>query len=231
MADMRKAGAIDRAGQEVDVATATPEKRRFEYTLRGVPRSTPDPVRACRQLAGLCDDRELEVWRQRLVWVKTLAEAGHGKPDDIAITGFALAAIDAEQRWRKREHLSAPGSYGRFDRAVIDRLKDAVDLPGLIESLGDPLRRTGRGHRGACPLHGGDNPSALSVDPARGLFHCHVCGAGGDAIDWLCDRWGCTFDEAVRLLARAAGVTLPEPPKRKKWTGATRIVGGKVVAI
>ena len=36
--------------------------------------------------------------------------------------------------------------------------------------------------RGACPLHGGKNKSAFSINPNKNLFFCHSCGQGGDAI-------------------------------------------------
>ena len=41
-------------------------------------------------------------------------------------------------------------------------------------------------------------------------MHCFVCGKGTDAIGWLQDRQGMTFQEAVLELARRTGVSVAE---------------------
>src|SRR5262245_34716137 len=48
------------------------------------------------------------------------------------------------------------------------------------------------------------------VNPKKGIFHCFGCGVGGDAFGFLMRQDRLTFPEAVRALARTAGVTLPE---------------------
>lgn len=179
-----------------------------------------------RHEAMLMDDRELEVWRQQVEWTIHLAQSGHGEPDDIAVVNPILLAIDAEQRWRKRERLSVPGSWGVWDRVTIERIKEQTDLVSLIQNYGDPLRKAGQNFRGQCPIHDGDNPTALVVDPERGLWHCHACGAGGDALDWLTQRWRLVFNDAVRTLAREAGIEVPErrpqPLRRKRQSADVR---------
>lgn len=48
----------------------------------------------------------------------------------------------------------------------------------IIGRYGLSLVPQGGQLRGPCPLHGGTNPTAFVVDPARG-FYCHACGQGG----------------------------------------------------
>ncbi len=68
------------------------------------------------------------------------------------------------------------------------------------------LRRQGDEWRGPCPLHGGDGPN-FAVDPEAGRWYCHSqCREGGDAFDFLHEREGLDFPEALSLLAGRAGV-------------------------
>jgi DNA primase catalytic core len=94
-----------------------------------------------------------------------------------------------------------------------EKLLDNVDLVALVELAGARLRKTGRTVRGACPLHGGDNPTAFSVftEDGRQLWRCWSgCNTGGDAIHFV-QRWkGLDFKDAVRWLADYARIPLEE---------------------
>jgi DNA primase len=48
------------------------------------------------------------------------------------------------------------------------------------------------------------------VNPKKGIFHCFGCGVGGDVFGFLMRQDRLSFPEAVRALAKTAGVTLPE---------------------
>ncbi len=95
-----------------------------------------------------------------------------------------------------------------FGRDKIDELRQRADIVELIGAH-VRLRRTGRNYTGLCPFHSEKTPS-FSVNPERGFFHCFGCGAGGTVFDFVMRTDGVTFPEAVRLLARRYGVTLPE---------------------
>jgi DNA primase len=71
------------------------------------------------------------------------------------------------------------------------------------------LKKMGREFVARCPWHDDRNPS-LSVSPTRNRVHCFVCGKGTDAIGWLQDRQGLSFQEAVLELARRTGVSVAE---------------------
>jgi DNA primase len=66
---------------------------------------------------------------------------------------------------------------------------------------------------GLCPFHSERSPS-FQVVPGRGFFHCFGCGKSGDAFQWLMEREGLTFPEALEQLARAAGIELPAQRER-----------------
>lgn len=65
---------------------------------------------------------------------------------------------------------------------------------------------TGGRLRFACPLHGGDNPTSLSVDPKTGWYRCFACGATGQLEEYR-QEWL----ERQKELRRAGG-TRREPP-------------------
>jgi DNA primase len=70
------------------------------------------------------------------------------------------------------------------------------------------LRNAGGGNlKGICPFHDEKSPS-LSVSPARGLFHCFGCSAGGDVIRFIERIEHLSFTEAVENLAARAGIQL-----------------------
>ena len=70
------------------------------------------------------------------------------------------------------------------------------------------LRNAGGGNlKGICPFHDEKSPS-FNVTPARGLFYCFGCQAGGDVIKFLQDIEHVEFSEAVEKLAARAGVQL-----------------------
>ena len=70
------------------------------------------------------------------------------------------------------------------------------------------LRNAGGGSlKGLCPFHEEKTPS-FNVTPARGLYYCFSCAAGGDAIKFVQQIDGLSFVEAVERLAARAGVEL-----------------------
>lgn len=66
-----------------------------------------------------------------------------------------------------------------------------------------------------CPFHQEKTPS-LSIDPARGLYHCFGCGKSGDVFGWVQETQGVGFSDAVELLARRAGITVTQDPDAAK---------------
>jgi DNA primase len=70
------------------------------------------------------------------------------------------------------------------------------------------LRNAGGGNlKGLCPFHDEKSPS-FNVTPARGLFHCFGCQAGGDVIKFVQDIEHLDFSDAVERLAGRAGIQL-----------------------
>lgn len=93
-----------------------------------------------------------------------------------------------------------------YTRDSIDRLRDAVDMEGLVGAKTD-LRRVGSRLTGLCPFHDERTPS-FSVNVADKLFYCFGCHAKGDAIGFVEQTEGLDFRESVEFLAERYGIEL-----------------------
>ncbi|HEX4197473.1 MAG TPA: CHC2 zinc finger domain-containing protein [Caulobacteraceae bacterium] len=93
----------------------------------------------------------------------------------------------------------------RIPDAEIERLKVEISLVRLVESSGVKLEKRGADYVGRCPFHDDGTPS-LGVSPAKNLFNCFGCGAGGGVIDWVMKHEGVSFRHAVELLKDGASM-------------------------
>lgn len=100
------------------------------------------------------------------------------------------------------------------------KVREVAERLSIVEVVSDyvPLRRAGGNFLGLCPFHAEKTPS-FNVNPAREIFHCFGCGAGGNAFSFVMKIEGISFPEAVKLLARKAGIEIEErqlTPAEKK---------------
>jgi DNA primase len=95
-----------------------------------------------------------------------------------------------------------------YSTSVLDEIRAGVDVVDLVGRFVN-LKKAGANWKGLCPFHAEKTPSFM-VNPKKGIFHCFGCGVGGDAFGFLMRQDKLTFPEAVRALAKQAGVALPE---------------------
>ena len=89
----------------------------------------------------------------------------------------------------------------------IALVRDRTSIADVISET-VTLKSAGGGNlKGLCPFHDEKTPS-FTVSPARNVYFCHGCGAGGDAIKFLMDADHLTFVESVERLAGKAGIQL-----------------------
>jgi len=96
---------------------------------------------------------------------------------------------------------------GRVKDEDIALVRDRTSIADIIsESV--TLRSAGGGNlKGLCPFHDEKTPS-FTVAPARNVYYCHGCGAGGDAIKFLMDAEHLSFIESIERLASRSGIQL-----------------------
>ena len=92
-----------------------------------------------------------------------------------------------------------------------DKVREIAERLSIVEVVSEyvPLRRAGANYSGLCPFHAEKTPS-FNVNPAREIFHCFGCGAGGNAFSFIMRIEGLSFPEAVKLMARKTGVEIEE---------------------
>ena len=92
-----------------------------------------------------------------------------------------------------------------------EQVRQAADIVSIVSETVD-LKRKGSRYWGCCPFHGEKTPS-FTVDPARGLYHCFGCGAGGDVFSYVMKRDNLSFFDAMKQLAEKYGIPIPERAK------------------
>ncbi len=71
------------------------------------------------------------------------------------------------------------------------------------------LKRSGGNMFGLCPFHG-EKTASFSVAPDKGIYYCFGCHKGGGAINFMMEIEGLSYPDAVRSLAKRAGMEVPE---------------------
>lgn len=96
----------------------------------------------------------------------------------------------------------------------VQEIKDRLDL---VEFIGQyvELKQTGKNWRGLCPFHQERTPSFF-VNPERQFYHCFGCDRSGDIYNFLMEREGLEFYEALKILAQRAGVELKTRPGQQQ---------------
>ncbi len=88
----------------------------------------------------------------------------------------------------------------------VSQVRERIDIVSLI-SEHISLKKTGQNFKALCPFHGEKTPSFV-VSPIRQIWHCFGCGKGGDAFSFLMEYENMEFPEALRVLAKRAGVEI-----------------------
>ena len=99
----------------------------------------------------------------------------------------------------------------------IDEVREATDIVDLISRY-IPLTRSGGTFKAPCPFHQEKTPS-FHVWPETGTWKCFGCGVGGNAFHFLMEKERLEFPEAVRILAREAGIEIVEDQGDRRAEG------------
>lgn len=98
--------------------------------------------------------------------------------------------------------------------SVVEDVKSKIDIVDLVSSY-VKLTRSGRNYRGLSPFQAERTPSFF-VFPETQTFKDFSSGEQGDVFSFLMKKEGLTFNEALRELARRAGVEIHERTEQDK---------------
>ena len=99
-------------------------------------------------------------------------------------------------------------------REFIDELLNRTDVVQVISRY-VPLKQKGNTHWGCCPFNHEKDPS-FAVNQAKQFYHCFGCKESGNAITFVQKMESVDFIDAVRILAEAAHMEVPQFKGGKK---------------
>ena len=97
---------------------------------------------------------------------------------------------------------------GRIPESIVDEIRERSDIVEVIASY-VKLQKRGGDFWACCPFHKEKTPS-FKVSSSRQSFYCFGCNKGGNVFTFLQEFANLDFPEAVRTLARRAGIVIPE---------------------
>ena len=95
-----------------------------------------------------------------------------------------------------------------YSDELIEEVRSRNDIVDVISGY-VRLQKKGSTYFGLCPFHN-EKTGSFSVSPAKQMYYCFGCGAGGNVFTFLMEYENFTFPEAMQALADRAGVDLPK---------------------
>lgn len=93
-----------------------------------------------------------------------------------------------------------------IDKSSIENLKQRLDIVDVVGHYLE-LKKNGANFKCVCPFHNDTTPS-LVVSPAKQIYHCFACGAGGDSIKFVMEYEKLTYPETIEKLASMVNFSL-----------------------
>ena len=95
-----------------------------------------------------------------------------------------------------------------FPQSFLDELIARNDIVDVVSSYVQ-LQRKGGNLFGLCPFHS-EKTGSFSVSPDKQIYYCFGCKKGGGVVNFIMDIENLPFPDAVRFLAKRAGMEVPE---------------------
>lgn len=141
---------------------------------------------------------EISTFKGLIKWTGHLMEKAW-----LTDTDWNSLLTDAADGTDKRLRPAPPNP--RIADRDIALIRDRNPLTGLVAESHDLTKVGGAYVGGCCPFC---ESEPISITASIEYFHCSKCQAGGDVIAWVRQVKGVSFNEAIELLAKRAGVNL-----------------------
>ena len=105
---------------------------------------------------------------------------------------------------------------------VIEEIRIKNDIADVISSYVS-LKRSGSNLAGNCPFHNEKTPSFI-VFNSKQNFYCFGCGVGGDVVTFIRRIENLEYVDALKFLAKRAGVTIPDDDYERGGVRKSRIL-------
>jgi len=97
-----------------------------------------------------------------------------------------------------------------FPQSFLDELVARNPIDEVVSQYVQ-LTRKGSNLFGLCPFHS-EKTGSFSVAPDKGIYYCFGCHKGGGVINFAMEIENLDYPDAVRFLAKRAGMEVPEDP-------------------
>lgn len=93
--------------------------------------------------------------------------------------------------------------------SIVEKITKSMDVRAVLEELNfSSIKSAGSELKACCNIHGGNNPTAFTINSHTGIFYCHTgCQAGGDVFDVIMQVEEIGFKQSVIWLANLQGIT------------------------
>ncbi len=95
-----------------------------------------------------------------------------------------------------------------FPQAFLDELVARNDIVDVVSSY-VALTKKGGNYFGLCPFHN-EKTGSFSVAQDKQLYYCFGCHHGGGVVNFVMEIENLSYPDAVRFLAKRAGMEVPE---------------------
>ena len=95
-----------------------------------------------------------------------------------------------------------------IDQATAQRIKNAADIVEVVSDYVH-LTRRGQNYMGLCPFHNERTPS-FSVSRKRNFCYCFSCKKGGSPVNFIMNKEGLSYHEALLHLAKKYGIEVKD---------------------
>lgn len=97
-----------------------------------------------------------------------------------------------------------------FPPSFLDEL---IARNPIEDVVGQYVQLTRRGSNlfGLCPFHS-EKTASFSVAPDKQIYYCFGCHKGGGVVNFIMEQESLDYPDAVRFLAKRAGLEVPEDP-------------------
>lgn len=95
-----------------------------------------------------------------------------------------------------------------IDPATVQKIKDTADIVEVVSDYVHLVRR-GSNFMGLCPFHNERTPS-FSVNRRKNFCYCFSCKKGGGPVNFIMEKEGLSYHEALLHLAKKYGIEVQE---------------------
>lgn len=95
-----------------------------------------------------------------------------------------------------------------IDKATVQKITDTADIVEVVSDYVHLIKR-GRNYVGLCPFHNEKTPS-FSVNTVRNFCYCFSCKKGGSPINFIMEKEGLSYHDALLHLANKYHIKVEE---------------------